>query len=184
MKQSIPLLFAALIILQGCTKGDDPVIPRCDDCEFTCIDEDNTLDVWVNDCKNNWSCTFEVLRNSTIGTDLVTGVQEGDNTVFRMQSSTEGDIAIADDEFTVILIFELDSGQDSFSVVDEELDALNVYHKYVCFCPAVEFRPAVSGCLQGERQDDGSWYLQCNLTFSNPNFDNPLEVLVDAQFTE
>lgn len=185
MRDTILLLFTVLLFFQACSKSDNKVdIPTCDDCEFTCIGEDNGLEIWTNDCRDNWTCEFEVLTNSRIATDETFGIGDGDNTVFRMVASTQGDLAIADDEFTSILVFELDSGQESFSLEGDALLDMNVQHLLSCFCPNVAFRPAASGCLQGERQDDGSWFVQSNLTFNDLNFDTPFELAVDAQFVE
>lgn len=164
MKNSILLALFVLTLVQSCKKDEFP-IATCENCNFTCLDA-NESDVISNQCIDNWECAFKVTPQSSVDTTTSDGLASGNNLVFQMINSTEGSPNIADDEFTDILVFELNASQQSFSVEGEDLRAMNVYFKRVCFCVEVVFKEVTSGCMQGEKQADGSWYIQGNLRVS------------------
>lgn len=99
-----------------------------------------------------------------------------------MITSTEGSEAIADDELTHILVFEMDKDQNSFSIEEEAFENMEIYFKRICFCEFVAFYPVVSGCLQGEKQTDGTWFVQGDLATAT-TFGGSFDVRIDAQFT-
>jgi len=158
MRNAIFLLFSILVIFSSCDKENDTV-PTCEDCNFTCLDQSEP-NVYSNECQDNWECGFKVFSQSAIDLNENLGVVNGDKNVFQMVRSTEGDDAIADDEFTNILVFDLDESQNSFSVDDGDLANMNVHYRTFCFCSTVDFRPVTIGCLQGEKQADGTWFVQ------------------------
>lgn len=172
MKKSIFFFLLIFVLFQACKKKD---IPTCENCSFTCLDT-NEIDVVSNDCIDNWDCNFKVMSQSKVDVDETQGLTNGDKNVFQMNNSTEGNPAVIDDEFTHILVFELDESQNSFSVEDDELDDMQVYFKRICFCSDVVFLNATSGCLQGEKQTDGSWLVQANIFFED------FHVKFDVQF--
>lgn len=147
-----------LLLVIGCT----PNTPTCENC--TCLDgtEENVLS---NTCKSNYTCTFEVLEQSRIKLEEFEGVEKGSKTVLKMTSSTEGSPLIADDEFTNILLLEIDPDMDEFSFNSSNLDKAKLYFKRVCFCIDVTFLAPESGCIQGKKQADGSWNVEANLGF-------------------
>ena len=177
MKNSIYVFFLMLILLQACNKTDP--IPTCESCNFTCLDV-NESDVISNNCIDNWECDFKVTAQSTIDIDETEGRVSGDKNVFQMINITEGDLTIADDEFTNILVFELDENQESFSAQDDELEQMNVHYRTLCFCTEIEFKAITTGCMQGEKQSDGTWFVQGNFIVSYDWGDR--EVKFDAQF--
>lgn len=73
-----------------------------------------------------------------------------------MINRNEGDLRIAEDEFTDILAFELNEFQNSFSVIDIELGAMHVCFKRSCNCDWADFLPVISGCIQGDKQSNGT----------------------------
>lgn len=176
MKKSIYSIFCIFFILVSCSQID---VPKCENCEFNCI-ADGEKDVITNTCKSNYDCSFKILPNSQFAKDEYNGYKNGKNIVFQMITSTEGDERIADDEFTNILVFEIPSDQSSFKVTEQELTSMNVHYKTVCFCANVEFIAASAGCMQGEKQSDGSWFIQGSLTIPFPYGDQ--EVKFDARF--
>lgn len=178
MKNSIFTFFLILILFQACKKDED-LIPTCENCSFTCIDMNDT-DVITNNCIDNWECTFRVVPQSKVHLIENYGVSAGDKNVFQMINFTEGALEIADDEFTNILVFELNESQNSFSVEDSELIKMKVHFRISCFCSEVEFKPVTSGCIQGEKQSDGTWFIQGNLKI--PYSYGDVEVKFDAQF--
>jgi hypothetical protein len=180
MKTIILALSLATLLLFSC---DDKTvtIPTCDDCNFTCL-EANEADVITNACLDNYECTFSITPQSNVDPDEQEGVSSGDKNVFQMINDTEGSAAIADDEFTNILVFELDESQDSFSAEDNDLTGMQVHYRRICYCGETEFKAVNSGCLQGEKQADGSWFIQGNLNVAY-GFGN-IDVKLEAQFVK
>ncbi len=183
MKKIFIISVVPLLLLQSCSKNEDPVIPRCDDCEFTCIEDGDEDDLITNQCRDNWECSYNILLDSKVDIGNGQGVTQGDKTVFQLINSTQGAPEIADDELSIFLVFELDNATDSFSVDDEMLNGLDVQYIAYCFCPAIEFVRPSSGCLQGEKQSDGTWFIQGNLAFDDFN-NGDYSLKVEAQFSE
>ncbi len=180
MKTIILAISLATFLLFSC--DDEAVeIPTCDDCNFTCLDA-NEADVITNACLDNYQCTFSITPQSKVDTDEQEGRSDGDQNVFQMINDTEGSAAIADDEFTNILVFELDESQNSFSAEDNELTGMKTHYRRICHCGETEFKAINSGCLQGEKQPDGSWFVQGNLNVAY-GF-GIIEVKLDAQFVK
>jgi hypothetical protein len=177
IKFILALLFA-LTLFQSCNKGDERV-PICENCTFTCLDMNET-DVLTNDCLNEWVCSFQVTPDSKVALSELQGLANGDKNVFQMIRRTEGDLALADDEYTHILVFGLDESQNSFSVQDNELSAMKVHYRIGCFCDETEFKEVTSGCIQGEKQSDGIWIVQGNINV--PYTFGDVEVKFEAQF--
>ncbi len=173
----IALLLTALFF-SSCEK--DPVdIPSCENCNFTCIDSSRT-DIITNDCPDDYSCTFRLRPDSRVDVGEFEGVAEGEKNVFFLMLDTEGDLQIADDELTLILVFELEESQTSFSAEGSELNAMKAHYRRVCYCTETSFIAPASGCMQGERQPDGSWVVQGNWVV--PYAQQDLEVVFEARF--
>jgi len=177
MNNSIYVFFLILVLLQACNKTDS--IPTCETCEFTCLDGTEP-DIISNNCIDNWECNFKVTAQSKIDIEETEGRVSGDKNVFQMINSTQGDLSIADDEFTNVLVFELDENQESFSVQDSELQQMNVHYRTLCFCSEIEFKTITTGCMQGEKQADGTWFVQGDLKVSYDWGDR--DVKLDVQF--
>jgi len=177
MKQSLLAFILVLFIFQSCDK--EVHIPSCENCSFTCLEMDES-NVIGNECIENWDCNFTVSPQSKIDLYESEGKVDGKKNVFQMINSTEGSLSIADDEFTNILVFELDESQMSFSVEDSELKDLKVHFRRICHCYEVDFKAIKSGCMQGEIQTDGSWFVQGNLVVSYSYGD--FEIKFEAQF--
>lgn len=178
MKYMTLALLIAATLLTACKK-EEVSIPTCENCNFTCVDTSDP-DVTTNDCLDNWTCDFNLKPQSKVDIGEYDGLAEGGKNVFQMILRTEGSLQVADDELTVILVFELEPSQTSFSVEDSELEALNVYYRRVCFCLETAFVSINSGCMQGEQQSDGSWFVQGNL--SVPYSFGDVDVMFDARF--
>lgn len=154
-------------------------VPTCENCNFTCLDSNKT-DAFTNNCLDNWECSFKVTSQSEVDTDEYEGRGDGNKNVFQVITSTIGDTLIADDEFTNILVFELEDAQTSFSVEGNELEDLNAHFRRLCFCTDVDFKEVSLGCIQGEKQSDGTWLVQGNITI--PYSWGDIEMKFDAQF--
>lgn len=173
MMRSLMFLF----IIGGfmsCSKNDDstdqPTEPN-----FTCIE---TIDdsVFTNDCRESWECKYRISASSRVDISQPLGISEGDNLVFQLDHYTEGEIMIADDEIGYILVFEIHPNQKEISLVDEDLNTINIHLKTICFCPEVGFLSPLSGCLEGSRLSDGNWAIQADIIFSEAH------IKFDAKF--
>jgi len=143
--------------------------------------EENEPDVITNACIDpSWTCDFRVFNNAEIDTEEFDGLTNGNHLVFQMITETQGSPNIADDEFTNILIFELEDDHSSFSVDDDQLKDLNTHFRRICFCKEPGFQEIKSGCLQGECLLDDSWLVQGHLIVSYDFGD--VEVKIEAQF--
>lgn len=170
-----PLVFICLIA--SCINS----VPVCENCEFTCLDGTES-DILTNDCLTDYECTFKILGDSEINIEESSGIGDGNKTVFEMITHTEGSPLIIDDEFTNTFIFELDASQESFSVENEELEAMNAHSRRICFCPNHDFYKLTQGCMQGEKQDDGTWFIQADLI--QPEELGEVELKFELQFTQ
>ncbi|RMF02655.1 MAG: hypothetical protein D6772_03240 [Bacteroidetes bacterium] len=179
MKQFFLLLLFPTIVFVAC--GDEKKqFPTCENCEFTCLTVDDT-NVYTNACQDNWTCEYKLATNSRVDVDEYGGISEGDKTTFQLIVSTEGDEAIADDEFTYFLVFEVDNSLSSFSAENAQLSALNLHYKRICFCPdAGVFQAITAGCLQGKQQEDGSWFVQGKIAI--PSVSEETDLQFEAQF--
>jgi len=178
MKKSIFGFFLALILIQACNK-DGAQIPNCYNCNFTCL-EINETDAITNNCINNWECLFKVTSMSKVDVSDNQGLSNGDKIVFQMINSNQGELVLADAQITNILVFQIDESQNSFSVNDNELEEMQTHFRRKCFCVESEFKAITSGCMQGEKQSDGTWFVQGNLIVPYSNIN--AEVKFDAQF--
>lgn len=177
MNYRILILLCSLFLLQSCK--DEMMLPSCDDCDFTCIDDLTNSDILTIACKDNWTCEYTVSPESEVNLDEYEGIGSGNKIVFQVKTSTVGEVNIIDDEITDIVVFELNASQTSFSVEGDQLADMEVHAVKYCFCPSQFIRP-ISGCIQGEMQADGTWYVQGNLTFEG--FDGTTAVLFDSTF--
>lgn len=181
MKRSLYYFILLIILLISCN-SNEPVpefMPNCKACPFDCLGAEDQ-EVTTNDCLNNWDCRFKIFPDAKIKLDQTEGVVDGEHLVFQMILETEGEEFIADDEFTYILVFELKSEQNSFSVSGDEIKKLNVHFQTICFCGNIDFKEIMSGCLQGVKQNEESWRVQGNLEIQKT-----LEIAhfkIDAEF--
>jgi hypothetical protein len=182
MKYSIYFLFLTFIIFQSCSEDElmNSSVPTCEQCNFNCLDRNDT-DIVTNDCLDNWTCIFQVSAESKVDLNEAEGKAVGNNRVFQMMNRTEGSPMISDDEFENILVFELAENQNSFAVEAADLADMNVHFRRLCFCADTEFQAVTAGCLQGEKQADGTWFVQGNLVI--PYSWGDFEVKLEASFT-
>jgi hypothetical protein len=173
-------LLLAATLFSSCEK-EEVKIPTCEDCSFTCLDGSET-DVITNGCMNNWDCSYTINSQAKVDIDSYDGLASGGKNVFQMLLSTEGAMEIADDELEIIMVFELDESQNSFALEGSELAAINLQYRRVCFCTETSFKAVELGCMQGEKQPNGSWFVQGDLIV--PYSFEDVEVKFEAQFEE
>ena len=130
MKKFIYLLAIFLTILQACNEdmeqGNDKEVPTCEQCDFNCLDSNDT-DIITNNCLDNWTCSFQISPQSKVDIEEYEGKTIGNKNVFQMINSTEGSPMIADDELTNILVLELEESQNSFTVEGAEMENMDVH---------------------------------------------------------
>lgn len=170
--KSILLLLLVCSVIFSCTSEE----PKTN---FTCLQETEE-EVINNSCIDNWECNFTISLDSKVDIDEHFGKSTGNKMVFQMINETEGDLTIADDEYTIILVFEIDDTQANFSAQDAELEDMNVYYRRVCYCVETDFFPVTLGCLQGTEQPDDSWHVQGNL--NSPLSHGTTRIRFDANF--
>jgi len=155
----LKMLFLVLLIgFFSCSKDEDKV-PTCEECNFDCLEGTET-NITTSDCFDNSECSFKVFANSKVDIEEFDGKGTGDKNFFQLLVSSQGDEFIIDDEFTDILVFELDSEQDSFSAGKEDFDAMNAHYRFICFCTETEFKKISDGCIQGVKDENGVWFIQ------------------------
>ena len=163
MKKFIYLLAIFLTILQACNEdmeqGNDKEVPTCEQCDFNCLDSNDT-DIITNNCLDNWTCSFQISPQSKVDIEEYEGKTIGNKNVFQMINSTEGSPMIADDELTNILVLELEESQNSFTVEGAEMENMDVHFRRICYCIDSEFKAVTTGCIQGEKQTDGTWFIK------------------------
>ena len=165
------------LILASCTKP----IPSCLDCEFDCISEFTDEVITIDNCLDNYECSFEMIPDTKIMYTEMNGKTSSNNSfVIELVYRTEGSASIADDEFTNKVAIEIPNDVTSFSVSDSELESLKASLQISCFCSHVEWRPITNGCLQGEKKD-GKWYVQAALTIDYYDSGNLQSILFDFQ---
>ncbi|HFC00607.1 MAG TPA: hypothetical protein ENJ53_07360 [Phaeodactylibacter sp.] len=178
-------VFAVLFI--QCKKDKLPERPE----GFTCIDE-SPSDVFTNDCKSNWNCSYELHPSSKLQFEEqeyedVASIKNGDKLVFRAIWDTEGAANVIDDETTNTLLFEVDSDQTSFALDGEDFGLLNLRYQQLCFCGDVHFKKEMTGCIQGKQLENGDWWVQSNLSVKyneGGNYSFEVPVIMDALFKE
>jgi len=172
--KKLALFLLILGTLNSC--GDD--IPECIDCNFTCLDK-NEENVMSNTCSGG-ECLFKIYPNTEVNLSEEEGLKAGNKNSFSFIFTKEDVPEIADDEITTILVFELAQEKESFSVENDQLKQLNLNFRTLCYCVHTDFVEISSGCMQGERQSDGKWFIQANLVFDYP--DSNAEVKFEAFF--
>lgn len=181
MKTQISFLaiLLSLTLFLACSEKNDTILPLCETYEFTCVDPfDETA--LTNDCLDNHDCTFTIHENSGLDYANPTSdpVIEGKKTVFKMFDDTQGDPTIADDEFTKVVTFEVDSDLESFSIENGQLNDVQLRFINLCFCSEVVFKNATSGCIEGQKIDENFWQIQVNADFEFSSFTRT--VVIDA----
>jgi len=190
MKNALLFTILTILILSAC--GDES---ESDDFTFTCIDasecnvitnEDcidldtisNKIDFMSIECPGIWTCGFATFSNSKINTTSANTrdfIEEGDKLVFQLILREEGNLGRADDEGEFTLVFELDKTETSFSLADEGLAGINAQlaswvFRGGCFEKSIFFS-VVSGCIQGELEENDIWRVQANIDIPEENED-------------
>lgn len=136
--------------------------PLMDENMYECVDK--SPDIITNDCLDNFDCSFTFEKNKMIELENETLIQNGNKNVFILEIDTEGDPMIADDEFTLSILFEIDPSAESFNISQEDFPKINLISRLLCYCPNITPTKIQEGCLQGRKLSEDMWYVVGNLT--------------------
>lgn len=174
---SIGLVFLFLV---SCNDFSFP--PQCDDCGFQCLEEGEP-NVFTNNCPLGFTCDYNVYTNAKIDISEPNGIGEGRNNVFEIITFTEAVAGTTDDDVRRTTLFEIPASQRTFYVSSEDLSRTKANLKLECFfCPNPNFVPAGVGCIAGEQQASGIWFVYGKVNF--PYSDGDEEVKFEARFDE
>lgn len=155
--------------------------PKCDDCGFVCL-QDGERNVFTNICPLGFTCEYNVYTNSRIDISEPSGIGEGRNNVFEMITYTEAVANNPADDIRKTMIFEIPADQRTFYVSTEDLTKTKAQLKTECICPNTTFIASEVGCIAGEMQFDGVWFVYGKVDFEYPY--GTEEVKFEARFDE
>ncbi|MFB0946661.1 MAG: hypothetical protein QMB24_11030 [Spirosomataceae bacterium] len=178
MRRIITLISIVLFIV-ACNDWSFP--PKCDDCGFICLQEDE-LNVFTNRCPLGFTCEYNVYTDSKVDISEPSGISKGRNTVFEMITYTEAVASNINDDIRRTMIFEIPTDQRTFYVSPEDLTKTRAHLKTECICPTTQFVSGELGCIAGEMQFDGVWFVYGKVSFTYPY--GTEEMKFEARFDE
>ena len=122
-------------------------------------------------CPDEGTCSFEFSPNSRLavfevnGKTQISGIETGENHVFRYTYQFNDNPNIADDEYMEEVLLEIPEQSGAFDYSDADLAALPVYFRRVCFCPSVEWASITGGRVVGEPVSGGGWDVSVEISF-------------------
>lgn len=135
------LSFSGFICLSGCSKKQD------------------------NNQLNQGSKTFSYYSNSQIDTLAGYTIKSGNFTVFEYNYVHPDDPAIADDEVSDKIIFQIPASQTSFTIADSQITNAIFRRWRYCFCffigPYMNYGGTITGVKNGN-----SWMITGNIKTS------------------
>lgn len=180
LMRRIITLGSLVLFLIACNDFSFP--PQCDDCGFQCLQE-GERNIFTNNCPLGFTCEYNVYTNAKIDTSEPNGIGEGRNTVFEIITFTEAVAGTTNDDVRKTTIFEIPANQRTFYVSPEDLSKTRANLKNECFfCLNPNFVPADVGCIAGEQQASGIWFVYGKINF--PYSDGNEEVKFEARFNE
>jgi hypothetical protein len=170
--------FSNIILLLFCFSCSSDFPVECEECGFNCLKGDEKK-VENNNCQWFDDCAFNYYPNARIDTKQSSGIAPGDKNVFEFTSLTSAVEGIRP-EVKNALIFETDPSIRTFWINGEDFKDLNVHFKRTCTCGNIAFTPAILGCIAGEQQAIGVWFMYGKATVQTPNGDE--DVKFQARF--
>lgn len=165
-----------IILLWACQGGSS--LGDCEDCGFQCLDG-GERNVVTNNCFLFDNCGFTYYPNSRIDTKESNGIAPGENNVFEFMVSNEAVEGIRQ-EITNSLIFETDATIRTFEINGKEFNSLNAHFKRETLNGNIDFVPARSGCIAGEEQASGVWFMYGKVQV--PTQDGSEDMKFEARF--
>lgn len=170
--------FLFFILLVSCLSCSNEPPVECEDCGFNCLKGDEKK-VENNSCEWFDDCAFNYYPNARIDTKQSNGITAGDKNVFEFTSLTSAIEGIRP-EVKNTLIFESEASIRTFWTKGEDFKDLNVQFKRTCVCGNISFSPARVGCIAGEQQALGVWFMYGKVSVQTPNGDE--EIKFQARF--
>lgn len=136
-------------------------------------------------CKKENECpttdyVYEYQLNSKVDTASQQGhffafISSGNKLVFNYEMSATECPDKIDGGSAETLVFEVETGTDSFSYTTSDFQNIKCYYRPICaLCESNSFIPT-SGTIQGRRKGDGKWQVSASLILTNNrplNFSN------------
>lgn len=128
------LSLCTLLFVNSCSKKDNEVNP------------------------NQGSKTFIYYNNSKIDTTAGNTINSGNFTVFEYNYVHPDDPAIADDEVSDKIIFQIPATQTSFSIADNQITSAVFKRWRYCFCFFIGPYPNIGGNISGVKHNN-TWVI-------------------------
>lgn len=93
-------------------------------------------------------------------------IEEGDNLVFKYLFTRSQDDDISDDEYSEVIIFQIDANAEEFDFTNDELASVFTYFDQYCFCPYYGSIQIIDGNISGVKVDSQNWDITIDVTFS------------------
>ncbi len=135
-------------------------------CCYSCGGQDNPER--MNPCPEPNQCQYTFFPGAQLvlhqSDSLIEGVEikPGQQLVFRYRYQRKENPAIADDELTRLIVFQVPDTVHRFSFADEALADVQATLVNQCFCPR-QYYPIRQGSLQGVRLDANRWQISLNV---------------------
>ncbi len=174
LKDSNLYLFAILFCF-SCV-GDLPF--ECEECGFKCLEGDRK-NIGTNNCSWFDDCGFLFYPDSRIDVTKSNGIGPGSNNIFEFKTTLFAIEGIRP-EIVKTLIFESDPAIRTFELNGAGFKSLNVHFKQECVCGDVKLTPVEEGCIAGEQQATGIWFIYGKVMVNTPSGEE--EMKFEARF--
>lgn len=175
MRKQITLFFVLIPILISC-RGNLPT--ACDDCGFQCL-TNGEKNVVTNNCFLFDDCGFNYYLNSRIDITESNGFSDGNKKVFKLTTSNDAVEGIRLN-LKNTLVFELDDEIRRFEYNGQDFNSLKVQFKRESGSNINGFDEVKIGCIAGEQQANGVWFVYGKVNV--PNVDTDESVKFEARF--
>lgn len=133
------------------------------------------------------STDLKIYENSRITTPsdselFVATRTSGKNLVFKYKFNREADPKIPDSGYLETIIFEIESEETKFSLMDDELYRINPFYRQVCLCRNAESVKITNGKIMGTKITATKWkiYIDVDIVFKQGL--NPVNKQISGSF--
>ncbi|MBT8279491.1 MAG: hypothetical protein KJO41_10845 [Bacteroidia bacterium] len=116
----------------------------------------------------------------TFDEEIIASIGEGEDLVFEYRFISENDPDISDEEYSNVILFEIDPLLNEFSVTDAELQSISAYFTRYCFCNLHSI-PISNGSIHGTKLSTTKWNISIHVTV-DLGFDDTLNFSLDNEF--
>ena len=156
MKNIILYLFIVIFIV-SCNNNDDTTV----------IDYE---DFFPEEIPDNDQYQLKFYKNSEVesttnGSYTNAQIVSGNNLVFEYKYVFEDDPILSDDEYTEIILFEVNPDVNEFFISDEELLNANSMLGTICFCAPSGFFNISDGWIKGKKLNENEWQIDLSVSY-------------------